>query len=81
MCVFGGWGFLYCGREKLKESAKGDNTEAIKADTEALEQAFYKVSEKLYSQQGGGNPNDPNGGQGGAGGDNTYYDPGFEDKT
>ena len=67
--------------EKLKESAKGDNTEAIKADTEALEQAFYKVSEKLYSQQGGGNPNDPNGGQGGAGGDNTYYDPGFEDKT
>ena len=69
--------------EKLKESAKGDNTEAIKADTEALEQAFYKVSEKLYAQQGGGNPDDPNGdgGQGGAGDGNTYYDPGFEDKT
>ncbi len=69
--------------EKLRESAKGDNTEAIKADTEALEQAFYKVSEKLYAQQGGGNPDDPNsdGGQGGAGDGNTYYDPGFEDKT
>ena len=69
--------------EKLKESVKGNNTEDIKADTEALEQAFYKVSEKLYAQQGGGNPDDPNGdgGQGGAGDGNTYYDPGFEDKT
>ncbi len=65
--------------EKLKESAKGDNTDVIKADTEALEQAFYKVSEKLYSH------NDVNGGAEGAaddnGGEQTYYDPGFEDKT
>ena len=64
--------------EKLKETAKGDNVDAIKADTEALEQAFYKLSEKLYAQQGG----DPNqGGDAGQGGDQTYYDPGFEDKT
>ena len=62
--------------EKLKETAKGDNVEAIKADTEALEKAFYKVSEKLYSQQAGAQ------GQGGAdNGEQTYYDPGFEDKT
>jgi molecular chaperone DnaK len=64
--------------EKLKESAKGDNTDAIKADTEALEQAFYKVSEKLYSQQGAQGPD----AQGGAdNGEQTYYDPGYEDKT
>ena len=65
--------------EKLKETAKGDNVDAIKADTEALEQAFYKLSEKLYAQQGGGDPNQ--GGDAGQGGDQTYYDPGFEDKT
>ncbi len=65
--------------EKLKETAKGDNVDAIKADTEALEQAFYKLSEKLYAQQGGGdNGQGPDQGQGG---DQTYYDPGFEDKT
>ncbi len=67
--------------EKLKESVKGDNTEAIKADTEALEKAFYKVSEKLYSQQDGST-----GGPSGDSGQNssdgqTYYDPGYEDKT
>ncbi len=63
--------------EKLKESAKGTDTEAMKADTEALEQAFYKVSEKLYAQQAaqGAAPQD------GGAQDNTYYDPGFEDKT
>ncbi len=66
--------------EKLKESAKTDNTDAIKADTEALEQAFYKVSEKLYAQQGG-NPGDGQGGADNNDGEQTYYDPGFEDKT
>ena len=30
--------------DKLKETVKGDNTEAIKADTEALERALYKES-------------------------------------
>ena len=73
--------------EKLKETLKGDNTDAIKADTEALEQAFYKVSEKLYAQQAPqGDPSGFNGAQGfgGAqgGADNgTYYDADYEDKT
>ena len=69
--------------QKLKETVKTDNTDAIKVDTEALEQAFYKVSEKLYSQQQGANPGQgaAGGAQGNAGGDQTYYDPGFEDKT
>ena len=38
---------------KLKETLKGSDTEAIKADTEALKQAFYGVAEKMYAQQGG----------------------------
>jgi molecular chaperone DnaK len=38
---------------KLKETLKGTDLDAIKADTEALQQSFYKISEKLYQQQGG----------------------------
>ena len=36
---------------KLKETVKGGNTDAIKADTEALKQAFYAVSSKIYQQE------------------------------
>ena len=42
--------------EKLKELNKGNDVAAIKAATEEVQQAFYKVSEKLYQQanpQGG----------------------------
>ena len=66
--------------EKLKETAKTDNTEAIKADSEALEQAFYKISEKLYAQQQGAGA-DGAAGQGQSADGQTYYDPGYEDKT
>ena len=38
--------------DKLKELNKGTDVAAIKAATEELQQAFYKVSEKLYQQQG-----------------------------
>ena len=71
--------------EKLKETLKGNDTEAIKADTEALEKAFYAISEQLYkqqqasSQQGAGNDGAANGGA--QGGDNTYYNADYEDKT
>ena len=71
------------GIEKLKETVKTNDTEAIKRDTESLEKAFYAVSEKLYKQSGA-QQGDPNAGFGGAqgGADNgTYYDAGFEDKT
>ena len=65
--------------DKLKETVKGGNTEAIKADTEALQQAFYAVSEKLYKQAA---PEGDMGAQGGAqGSDGTYYNTDFEDKT
>ena len=71
--------------EKLKETLKGNDNDAIKADTEALEKAFYALSEKLYKAQGG-DPNaqgfDPNA-QGGNQGDNGqgYYNADYEDKT
>ena len=72
--------------EKLKSTVAGGNTEDIKADTEALEKSFYKLSEKLYAQSNPqGDPNmgggyDPNmGGNGGS--DGTYYDASYEDNT
>ncbi|HIU09668.1 MAG TPA: molecular chaperone DnaK [Candidatus Avidehalobacter gallistercoris] len=34
----------------LTEALKGDDTDDIKAKSEALSQAFYKISEKLYQQ-------------------------------
>ena len=37
---------------KLKETLKGNDTEAIKSATEELTKAFYAVSEKLYQQNG-----------------------------
>ncbi len=36
--------------DKLKEVNKGNDVAAIKAATEEVQQAFYKVSEKLYQQ-------------------------------
>ncbi len=71
------------GIEKLKETVKTNDTEAIKRDTEALQQAFYAVSEKLYKQSGAaeGNPNADFGGAQGGADNGTYYDAGFEDKT
>ena len=38
------------GIDNLKEKLKGEDTAAIKAATEELQQAFYAVSEKLYQQ-------------------------------
>ena len=42
----------------LKQALTGTDTAAIKSATEALTQAFYKLSEKLYQQA------NPQGGQG-----------------
>ena len=36
--------------EKLKATIAGGSTDAIKADTEALQKAFYPIAEKLYAQ-------------------------------
>ena len=37
-------------KEDLKKALESDNVEDIKAKSEALSQAFYKVSEKMYQQ-------------------------------
>ncbi len=69
--------------EKLRETLKGGDVEAIKADTEAVEKSFYKISEKLYQQQGqqgAGQGFDPNAGQNG-GSDGTYYNANYEDHS
>jgi len=54
---------------KLKETLKGSDIQAIKSATEELTKAFYAVSEKLYSQQGGqAGPGPDMGGQAAGGG-------------
>ena len=69
--------------DKLKETVKTGDTEAIKNDTEALEKAFYALSEKLYKQSGAADAGfDPSAAQGeGASADGTYYNADYEDKT
>jgi len=75
--------------EKLKTTVQSGDTEAIKADTEALEKAFYAVSEKLYQQAGGAQGGfDPNayqqgGYDAGAGQsqDGTFYSADYEDNS
>ncbi len=67
---------------KLKETVKSGNVDAIKADTEALEKAFYPLAEKMYAASGAANAEgfDPNAGAT-QGGDGTVYGADFEDKT
>ncbi|MDY5940310.1 MAG: molecular chaperone DnaK [Eubacteriales bacterium] len=77
--------------DKLKKSLESNDLDGMKADSEALEKAFYGLSEQLYKQNGGQNGAnagfDPNasgfgGAQSGAqGGDDTVYNADFEDKT
>ena len=66
--------------EKLKATVATGDTEAIKADTEALQKAFYPIAEKLYQAQASA---EQGANQGGTGADGTYYgtDADFEDKT
>ncbi|MBE6711969.1 MAG: molecular chaperone DnaK [Ruminococcaceae bacterium] len=73
--------------ETLKETLKGEDYAKIKADTEALTQALYKISEKLYQAAGGpegAQGFDPNaaagGAQQGADGDG-YYNADFTDAS
>ena len=69
--------------DKLKDTVKTGDTEAIKNDTESLEKAFYALSEKLYKQSGAADAGfDPGAAQGeGASADGTYYNADYEDKT
>ncbi|MCD8128669.1 MAG: molecular chaperone DnaK [Oscillospiraceae bacterium] len=61
---------------RLKTALSGSDTAAIKAETEALTQVFYCVSEKLYSQAAPqGEPGQqPGGNPGASAGGEQYYD-------
>ncbi|MDK0551911.1 molecular chaperone DnaK [Clostridium perfringens] len=65
--------------EEVKKVKDGDDIEAIKKAMEDLTQAFYKVSEKLYQQNGGAqgqgfDPNNMGGANAGAGTTNNNDD-------
>ena len=64
---------------KIKETVNSGNVDAIKADTDALQKAFYPIAEKIYKEQAAQNGAGAEGGSQGA--DGNYYDAGFEDKT
>jgi molecular chaperone DnaK len=65
--------------EKLKKTIESGDVEAIKADTDALQKAFYPIAEKIYKEQ------QAQGAEAGAGasadGDGNVYGADFEDKT
>ena len=65
---------IQAGIDKLRETLKGEDTDAIKAATEELTQLFYKMSEKLYQQapQGDAAAQQPGADAGAQGGQ--YYD-------
>ncbi len=70
--------------DALKNALQGEDINLIKNEKEALTQAFYKISEKLYQQAqaagqaGGFNPEDFAGAQGADAGDG-YADAGYTD--
>ena len=72
--------------DALKNALKGEDINLIKNEKEALTQAFYKISEKLYQQAqaaggqaGGFNPEDFAGAQGAADAGDGYADAGYTD--
>ena len=68
---------IQAGIDKLKETLKGDDTDAIKAATDELTQLFYKMSEKLYQQAAPqGDPTQAAGDPGAQGGQ--YYDADYQ---
>ncbi len=68
---------------KLKETIKSGDNDAIKADTEAVQKAFYPIAEKIYKEQAanGQGQNPGAGAQGGTDENGNYYGADFEDKT
>ena len=67
---------------KLKETIKGGDTDAIKADTEALQKAFYPIAEKIYKEEAEKNAQGgQSGAQGGTDENGNYYGADYEDKT
>ncbi|MBR2343991.1 MAG: molecular chaperone DnaK [Clostridia bacterium] len=66
--------------EKLRATIAGGDTEAIKADTDALQKAFYPIAEKIYKEEAA-KAGQNGAGENGTGADGNYYSNDFEDKT
>ena len=64
--------------EKLRETLKGSDVEAIKRDTEEVQKAFYAISEKLYQQQAAQGDAGTAGAAGAAPGDDGVVDADYE---
>ena len=64
---------------KLKETVKNGSTEDIKADTDALQKAFYPIAEKIYKDAQAAQGNAEGGAE--SAGDGSFYGTDFEDKT
>jgi len=60
--------------QKAKDAITANNTDDMKRTTEELQQAFYKVSEKIYKQNPGAAGTDPGQQSGPQGGDDTVVD-------
>ena len=62
----------------MRTALTGTDTAAIKAATDELTQAFYKISEKMYQSAGGAQqgpgPDQSAGGPAGGNGGQDYYD-------
>ena len=72
--------------ETLKNTISGGDVEQMKTDSDALEKAFGKLSEKLYAQSGAAGNGDGTGngdgdGDAGAGAGGGYYNADYEDKS
>ena len=67
--------------ETLRNTIATGDTEAIKRDTEALQQAFYPIAEKLYAASGANGEGDAGAGGDGGAGDGAYYNSDFEDNS
>ena len=67
--------------EKLRATIAAGDSEAIKADTEALQQAFYPIAEKIYKASAENGEGGAGAGAAGAGAGGDVYGADFEDKT
>jgi len=66
---------------KLKKTIESGDTEAIKADTDALMKAFEPVAQKIYQDAQAQGQGQGQGGQDAGAGDGNFYGADFEDKT
>ncbi len=65
--------------EKVKEALKGNDNDAIKSETEALQNKLYELSSKIYAQSAPGDQAQQSAPEQGTGSENNVYDAEFKD--